>query len=674
MRMQFLNDWTFLKEGTGREIPVTLPHDAMLSERRTDGSAGGKGIAWFEGGVYRYTKRFDRPACGEVFLLEMEGVYRKAEVRLNGRVLCTHKNGYTGFYVDLTDAMRERGNCLEVIVRNEELPNSRWYSGAGIYRPVWLYCLPRGYILPDGIRIVTSDFRTRTVGVEVLTSCGGEVRVEICGQTQTAKSDKGVRFSFTLPQAELWSEETPVLYECKVTFGEDERSVPFGIRALSWDVQNGFCVNGKRVILRGACVHHDNGILGACEYPEAAERKVRRLKENGYNAIRSAHNPCSKALLDACDRLGMYVIDELTDVWYLHKTCCDYASDFPDAWRKDLEDMVAKDFSRPSVIMYSIGNENTETAFPRGIALAEELTRCLHALDASRSVTCGINPALNWIGTFTGEKGNDKPKVSKKPRKKGASGSEFFNRLAGIFSSRGMLFAAKMRVCDRCTRRAFSKLDIAGYNYGISRYRIDLKKYPKRLLLGTETFLRDTAEFVRLAEATPRIVGDFVWTGIDYLGEVGIGAWEYEDYAPDFSGGAGWMSAGSGRIDLVGDPTAEAAYTRVVYGSEKKPVIAVVPVNHTSDRHTVSAWKMSNALCSWSFARTDIALRVEGGDLLAFGNAGPYNEEGDLKNTSGTYFGRALAVIRLTGEDGVKISASCAFGSARAEIKRKAEQ
>lgn len=601
MRIPFDDNWQFAKAGAKRRVDVTLPHDAMLSEKRSDESAGGKGISWFEGGAYVYEKSFDRPACGAVFVLEFEGVYRNAEVWLNGEKIFEHENGYTGFFVDVTRNLREFGNALKVIANNEDVPNSRWYSGAGIYRSVWLHCLPERHILPNGIRIDTIDAAKRQIRVLVRTNCGGEVRAEVCGRVKSVRSDGRAAFVFSLPEAELWSAEHSVLHVCKVSFCEDERSEKFGIRSLVWNAAQGFLINGERTILRGACVHHDNGILGACSYQEAEYRKIRILKENGYNAIRSAHNPCSKALLDACDRLGMYVIDELSDVWYLHKTCFDYASSFLKNWRQDVADLVQKDQNHPCVVMYSVGNENTESAFPNGIALIEEMVRVFHALDETRPVTCGINPTLNWIGKMSGEKGNDKPKQSKKPRKKGAKGSEFFNRLAGAFSSRGMLFAAKMRACDQCTRDAFAKLDIAGYNYGISRYCKDLKRYPDRLILGTETFCRDASAFWRMAKNAPRLIGDFVWTGIDHLGEVGLGSWEYEDYAPDFSGGCGWMSSGCGRIDLIGNPTAEAAYTRVAFGLEEKPLIAVVPVNHTKDRHTVSAWKMSNAVCSWSW-------------------------------------------------------------------------
>ena len=293
---------------------------------------------------------------------------------------------------------------------------------------------------------------------------------------------------------------------------------------------------------------------------------MRILMENGYNALRSAHNPCSKALLDSCDRLGMLVMDEYVDAWYIHKTDFDYVHYFEKWWREDLKDMVSKDYNHPSVIMYSTGNEVSETAQKKGIRLTKEMTEYLHTLD-DRPVTCGINIFFNFLSSVGFGVYNDKKakKEVEKAGKRKAVGSEFFNNLAGLLGDNTMKLGATLHGCDVRTRDAYAGMDIAGYNYGILRYRHDLKKYPQRLILGSETFCKDAYTFWELAKKHRRIIGDFVWAGMDYLGEVGIGAWEYRDYAPDFSHGPGWISAGSGRIDLTGKPLAEAAYTRVAF-------------------------------------------------------------------------------------------------------------
>ena len=302
-------------------------------------------------------------------------------------------------------------------------------------------------------------------------------------------------------------------------------------------------------------------------------RKVRLLKENGYNAIRSAHNPCSKALLAECDRQGMLVMDEYIDHWYIHKTEHDYVDYFNDWWHQDLTDMVEKDYNHPCVVLYSTGNEVSETAQKRGIALTKEMTDFLHGLDDSRPVTCGVNIFFNFLssigfGVYSDEKAKKEAERAEKAKQRGekaakkkAVGSQFFNNLAGLLGDEFMKRGATLHGCDVKTRDAFANMDIAGYNYGIYRYKHDLKKYPQRLILGSETFCNDAYKFRELAKQEPRLVGDFVWAGMDYLGEVMVGSWEYADYAETFDGGPGWVSAGSGRIDLTGKPLGEALYT-----------------------------------------------------------------------------------------------------------------
>ena len=682
-RLDFNRGWTCRHldaEGTG--YSVTIPHDAMISEKRTENSAGGINTGWFEGYDYLYEKEFMIPEEYrelEVFF-EFEGVYHNAEVYLNGEKAAFRPYGYTNFYVDASQYLKYgEQNRIRVIARNADQPNSRWYSGAGIYRPVWLYLAPKSHIERNGIRVKTISTEPAVIETEIKTSCPGKLKIEvfpdalayadeipaggISAEVESAQNKSRAALAeletetsgkrtvqIAIPDARLWSVDTPNLYRMRVTFagtdgaasrrsqmpGEeaegtespavqapDAEEITFGIRTIAWDTEKGFSMNGKRVIIRGACIHHDNGVLGACCYPEAEERKIRILKENGYNAIRSAHNPCSKALLDACDRLGMLVMDEFVDVWYIHKTEYDYVNYFNDWWRRDLRDMVEKDYNHPSVIMYSTGNEVSETAQARGIRLTKDMTEYLHSLDDARPVTCGINIFFNFLssvgfGVYSDRKAKKEAERAErlkeekkksmtgtggqKPAKKKAVGSQFFNDLAGVMGSGFMKTGATFYGCDVKTRDAFANMDIAGYNYGIRRYRHDLKKYPQRLILGSETFCSDAYVFWEMAKKYPRIIGDFVWAGMDYLGEVGVGSWEYRDYAPDFSHGPGWITAGSGRIDLTGKPLAEAGYTRTAFELEKRPVIAVRPVNHTDERHSPSAWKMTNAVESWSWA------------------------------------------------------------------------
>ena len=611
-----LTGWTCRHLGdTAPGKTVTLPHDAMLAEPRTALSAGGTNTGWYEGHDYEYRRTLTVPEneLADTHILEFEGVYHNAEVWLNGQKAAFRPYGYTNFYVDCAPYLHAGENELRVIARNADQPNSRWYSGAGIYRPVQLWKARGAHITLNGVKIRTLSLQPAIVEVRVKTTAPGTVRLTVDDlPAMQQESDGEAVFTLTLDNARLWTPETPNLYTCRVSFADDEVTETFGVRKVEWGT-DGFLLNGKRYIIQGACIHHDNGLLGAVCDPDAVARKVRLLKENGYNAIRSAHNPCSKALLTECDRQGMLVMDEYIDHWYIHKTEHDYVDYFNDWWRQDLTDMVEKDYNHPCVVLYSTGNEVSETAQKRGIALTKEMTDFLHGLDDSRPVTCGVNIFFNFLssigfGVYSDEKAKKEAERAEKAKQRGekaakkkAVGSQFFNNLAGLLGDEFMKRGATLHGCDVKTRDAFANMDIAGYNYGIYRYKHDLKKYPQRLILGSETFCNDAYKFRELAKQEPRLVGDFVWAGMDYLGEVMVGSWEYADYAETFDGGLGWVSAGSGRIDLTGKPLGEALYTRVALEADNGPYIAVCPVNHTGDRHSPSAWKMTNAMPSWSW-------------------------------------------------------------------------
>ena len=768
-----LTGWTCRHLGdTAPGKAVTLPHDAMLAEPRTAISAGGTNTGWYEGYDYEYQRTLTVPEneLADTHILEFEGVYHNAEVWLNGQKAAFRPYGYTNFYVDCAPYLHAGENELRVIARNADQPNSRWYSGAGIYRPVQLWKARGAHITLNGVKIRTLSLQPAIVEVRVKTTAPGTVRLTVDDlPAMQQESDGEAVFTLTLDNARLWTPETPNLYTCRVSFADDEVTETFGVRKVEWGT-DGFLLNGKRYIIQGACIHHDNGLLGAVCDPDAVARKVRLLKENGYNAIRSAHNPCSKALLTECDRQGMLVMDEYIDHWYIHKTEHDYVDYFNDWWRQDLTDMVEKDYNHPCVVLYSTGNEVSETAQKRGIALTKEMTDFLHGLDDSRPVTCGVNIFFNFLssigfGVYSDEKAKKEAERAEKAAKKKAVGSQFFNNLAGLLGDEFMKRGATLHGCDVKTRDAFANMDIAGYNYGIYRYKHDLKKYPQRLILGSETFCNDAYKFRELAKQEPRLVGDFVWAGMDYLGEVMVGSWEYADYAETFDGGLGWVSAGSGRIDLTGKPLGEALYTRVALEADNGPYIAVCPVNHTGDRHSPSAWKMTNAMPSWSWTgcegrkanvevyaraarvelvlnghtvgsktlkndclarfsipyesgtleavsydaadheigryklqsaggatsltldaeepaaqtghlcyvrlrytdengitkplmRGNIQVQVRGGTLVGLGSACPFNKHGYLDSETDTYYGEALAIVRMGDGDAMTIAAS----------------
>ena len=583
----FCDNWTC----NGKS--VMLPHDAQITETRRPALSDG-GHGYFSGGIYTYEKTFTTPAAwtDKTILFEFEGVYKNATVSLNGTRLAFHPYGYTGFFVELTGMVTGQENTLTVVADNSHLPNSRWYSGSGIYRPVWLHVCEKAGLRPESVKISTVSAAPAVIRIQSPIP----VTADVDGIT-----GNGTDFELTIPDAKLWSAETPHLYTAKITAGkEDAMEIVFGIRKLEWS-NRGFFVNGKKTLLRGGCVHHDNGILGAVSYHESEERRVRILKENGFNAIRSSHNPASKALLDACDKYGMYVIDETFDMWYNRKNKFDYGCDFDRWWEKDTAAMVERDYNHPSVIMYSIGNEVAEPFEARGIETGRRLAELCHRLDNSRPVTCGVNlmilsRAAKGQGIY--QDGEQKTGADMK-QKEGGNASLAFNIIAS-FMGTGMNKSGNSPKVDALASPFLDCLDIAGYNYGSGRYPLDAKAHPGRVIFGSETFPQDIWKNWEMVKKYPYLLGDFMWTAWDYLGEAGIGAWSYTGGMP-FNRPYPWILAGAGVIDINGVPDGSCKYASTVWGLEKNPVIAVRPVNHPGVRPAKSVWRGTNAILSWSW-------------------------------------------------------------------------
>ena len=399
-KVDFNKGWLLQKNGSAKTQEVNLPHDAMLAEERNKDVLTGGASAYFDGGKYYYRKKLVLPEewRNKTMILSCEGVYQNAQVSVNNQVITKWPYGYSGFYVDMTEHLSQTDeNIIEIIADNEKVPNSRWYSGGGVYREVNLLIAGQSYIKPEGVRVTT----TENGQVQVLTDIVGEgdVEVEILDGMKAVASGTGRKLDLIIKDPVLWDEENPHLYTCKVMLKEkeqkiDEETIRFGIRTLAWSGK-GFFVNGKETLLRGACIHHDNGILGACGFKDAEYRRIKILKEAGFNAIRSSHNPVSKAMLDACDELGIYVMDELCDYWLIHKNPYDHAGDtFLQWWKKDVDAMIGKDYNHPSVIMYSIGNEISELGTLEGQKLCKEISDYVRRADETRAVTCGINLML----------------------------------------------------------------------------------------------------------------------------------------------------------------------------------------------------------------------------------------------------------------------------------------
>ena len=592
----FCGNWTC--NGTS----VTLPHDAQtLERRRADASDGGHG--YFPGGVYTYEKTFTAPADweGKKVLVEFEGVYKNSTVSLNGKQIGGHKYGYTTFTVELTGLNYGGENTLTVVADNSQLPNSRWYSGSGIYRPVWLHIGGDARIEYQGVKITTLSIDPARIKVE--TEATGDVSVEILEGETVVATGSGAACELEIPNARLWSDETPNLYTARVTCGSDVVEEKFGIRKIEWSPK-GLFINGKKTLLRGGCVHHDNGILGAATYDESEWRRVRILKEAGFNAIRAAHNPTSRAMLEACDHYGMYMMDETFDMWYNRKNKFDYGCDFEENWEADTAAMVRRDHNHPCVIFYSIGNEVAEPGEAKGLDYGKKQIDLIHSLDATRPVTCGLNlmilgRAAKGQGIYQdGEMNSDASK--KKQKTESQNASLLFNTIAS-FVGTGMNKGGNSPKVDAIATPIINALDIAGYNYGSGRYPLEEKQHPERIVFGSETFPQDIYKNWEQVKAHPYILGDFMWTSWDYLGEAGIGAWSYTGGMP-FNRPYPWVLAGAGVIDILGNPDASCRYASTVWGLEKAPRIGVKPVNHPGVRVSKSVWRGTNAIESWAWA------------------------------------------------------------------------
>lgn len=596
MVIDLCKNWSFYKEGS-TPVTVDLPHDAMIAEKRDGKTRNGVNSGFFPGGKYVYEKRFELESAmiGKSIEVHFEGVYQNCKVYVGDRLAGEHRYGYTAFDVDISDFVCIGENILRVAVDNSLEPNCRWYSGSGIYRPVSLVIREKNHI--SQVHLETVDIHPAKIKVEVQTTQPSEVLVDVFEGKKLVAS--GVPGILEIPDAKLWSAEMPFLYLVLVRTDTDERIIPFGIRKLEWSAKTGITVNGERVLLRGGCIHHDHGVLGACEYPDAEERRIRILKENGFNAVRIAHHPASQITLNACDKIGMYVMNETFDGWYVPKTYHDYSRWFWEDWKEDLTAMVESSRNHPSVIMYSHGNEVSETATEKGAETCQMLTDFVHSLDSTRPVTAGVNVLLNvyanmGMGVYK-DKGDYKPEPL--PQKKGfkekKTGSAFFNAMTQKLGKL-MFFMAAGNRGDKASLGAADSMDIMGLNYASSRYDPDAAKYPDRMMVGAETMAADLPYNWERVKKYPQLVGDFVWSAWDYLGETCMG-WTYHSYKglP--------LLANQGMIDITGNPLASMGFMQVVWGLRKEPYIGVRPLNHANESPSKGSWQFTDAIDSWNW-------------------------------------------------------------------------
>ena len=593
---QFDNNWTFLlgaAQGAEQAAfddsswrKVDLPHDWSIEDLKGTHSpfneyaisqvSGG----FTTGGTSWYRKRFQIPAedKGKKIFIQFDGVYMNTDVWINGHHLGNHPYGYTSFIFDLTDYLKyDSSNLIAVEVKNEG-QNSRWYPGSGIYRHVWLKKMDPVHVSQWGIFITTPEVNTSAATVDCKINIVNETRhdqsvriltkflnasgTEVATANETKNTlAAGKSFEFnqnaSIKNPQLWSCESPVLYR-SVTFVYNNNKLvssdtnSFGIRKISFDVNNGFQLNGKTLKLKGGCFHNDNGPLGSKEYDRAEERKVELLKANGFNAIRCSHNPPSPAFLQACDRLGMLVMDEAFDCWNYGKNPYDYHLYFKDWWKKDVESMVLRDRNHPSIIMWSIGNEIPERATAEGVATAKLLVDYIKSLDTTRAITSAVNDL----------------KEDKDPY--------------------------------------FAQLDVAGYNYAASGnpkedvYAKDHKRVPERIMVGTESFPLEAFDSWMKVIDHPYVIGDFVWTAYDYIGEASIGWLGYfqkQNFYP-------WNLAYCGDIDICGWKRPQSYYRDVLWKKDLISVFVTPPVpsfKQNLDKEPWSKWNWLDAQGNWNW-------------------------------------------------------------------------
>ncbi|MBW8900577.1 MAG: DUF4982 domain-containing protein [Massilia sp.] len=593
-------DWRFMPgEIQGAERPhfddrawrrVVVPHDWSIMDK-ADGSPpfdraapAGQDSGYLAGGTGWYRRHLNLTAteAARVALLRFEAVYMDADIWLNGVHVGRHRYGYTAFTLDLTGKLRAGDNVIVVRASHAD-PSSRWYAGSGLIRPVTLELLDPVHVDPDSVAVVTrsagaqrADLDVQAVirnrkavpqSVEFVTTVagtdGGEPVARISRRYFVpAHGSVQVRQALGVDQPRRWNLDSPHLYTLRqeVRIGgvaTDVRQTRFGIRTIAVDAEHGLRINGEKVVLRGGNIHHDNYMVGAAGFPAADARKVALLKAAGYNAIRNAHNPASQATLDAADELGMLVIDEAFDMWRKSKRDADYARFFDGDWRQDVDSLVVSGRNHPSVLFWSIGNEIPEQGTPEGVRIARNLAQRIRRLDPSRPLTQAIS--------------SDAPGVADQ----------------------------------------FAQLDVGGYNYRPHLYERDHSQFPARVMYGSESLSRDAFKYWRPVETMPWVIGDFVWTAFDYLGETGIG---WMGYTQDWQtlGPYPWHLAFCGEIDATGRRRPAAYYREVLWKTGIDPVSAFVAqpegTEDLPDRHLFPIvqphydWSLDDVHPSWTWA------------------------------------------------------------------------
>lgn len=606
VREQLFDDnWRFKKDSlTGAEKTgypdagwrtLHLPHDWAIEDLpgQNDSTIVGPFYkyspakehgAYVMGGTAWYRKQFTLPPLptGQTVVIRFDGVYMDSDVWINGHHLGNHPYGYTPFTYDLTPYLAAPGqkNVLAVRVKNEGI-NTRWYTGAGIYRHVYLVMPPPVHLVKDSTFITCPAVGKQKAVVQIATAIttSGKITAhrmlqvrlkDSTGQvvayaTQPVSIFPGITTTvtkqLTVNNPALWSPKRPYLYTTEIRLLDtvnikngtalDQLEINTGIRNISISASKGLTINGEKFLLKGGCIHHDNGLLGAAAFDRAEERKVELMKAYGFNAIRTSHNPPSEKFLETCDKLGMLVIDEAFDMWMEQKSPQDYHRFFKEWWQRDLHSMIMRDRNHPSIIMWSIGNEVPERADSAGLVITRQMIREIRRLDSTRAIT--------------------------------EAAPEFWER------------PYKWQAIDT----AFALLDVAGYNYQWRNYAIDQRRVPGRIMYGSETFPGDLYHAWNQVQGLPYVIGDFVWTAMDYLGEAGIG---HSTYTGSGSGRLTfpWFNAWCGDIDIIGNKKPQSYYRDVVWGRSPVEMLVHSPIPQ-GKKEKVSRWGWPDEVPSWTW-------------------------------------------------------------------------
>jgi len=657
--------------GELEERVVDLPHDYMIESDVYAEAPSGSASGYYNAGVAHYWRQLDVPDewAGERVALRLDGAMMNATVEVNGAKAALHHYGYSPFEVDITRLVYPgEANSVVITVNPSMQPNSRWYSGAGLFRGVALVHMPKLHIAfgglsgytkkieyaPDGspetaflkvsaeIRNEWADCRLAEVTFELIDDATGEATRSAGTLAQVPPMGTATAYAtLTVEAPRLWSAEEPCLYRLSARVKDagiyktrnipterpsvDGESVLFGIRTVEADVRYGLRINGKTVKLKGGCLHHDNGVIGAVSLYDAEAWKVRKLKALGFNAIRTTHNPPSAALIEACDRLGMYVFDEAFDAWGMGKQPGDYNQYFETDWQADLAAFVRRDRCHPSVILWSTGNEITERAgLNDGYVWATRLAEAVRALDPSRPVSNGICSFWNGL---------DDVLMADQLRQWRGEGS-LQNADAG---------GPEDLLWERYTEAFANGLDVVGYNYLEDRYAQDHGLFPERVMLGSENYPVQVGVHWPMIERTPWVIGEFTWTAWDYIGEAGIGrATFYDPEDPAIKDGASpwiigapfpWRLANDADFDITGSVRPQGVYRRIVWGSEETALFSYDPRNH-GKTEVLSGWGFPGVWDNWTWPGQE----GRSVDVLVFSGA----EEVELL-VNGKSVGRARA-------------------------------